>query len=417
LRKGLWGLADHALLSGANAAGLLVLARVLPTAEFGRFVIAYATLVLANSVQTALVTQPHNVLGAARRGEEYRSYTSSTAMSQLAFAGLVALLAAAAAAALELAGARTAVVVALVPAALGWQLQEFVRRVLYTEGRVRAAFANDVVSYGGQPAAFVLLWRVDELTAATALYGLAATSLLGAGIGAFQLRGSFSRRWSRAAWRENWRFGKWLGGGAIAAAASVNLFFYGAAVFAGTAAAGTLKAAQLLLGPATVVVLFLGTVLPIRFAHALDRAGSAALRADASRAVMFTGPLVLVYSLCITVFADDALRLVYGGRYGDAGPVVALFALYTLVTYGTQVVAAALKAHRRTREIYRANMVTLGVSVTAGLLLVAALGATGAALGLIVAAAVGALVLVRGYAADVSALAAPPPGLETRGRG
>ena len=417
MRKGLWGLADHALLSGVNGAGLLLLARILPAPEFGRFVIAYTTLVLANGVQTALVTQPHNVLGATRGGEEYRSYTSSTATSQLALAGFVALVAAAAAAALELADGRTAIVGALVPAAFGWQLQEFVRRVLYTEGRVRAAFANDVVSYGGQLALFAFLWRVDELTATTALYGLGATALLGAGIGAFQLRDSFSRRWSRAAWRENWRFGKWLGGGAIAAAASLNVFFYGAAVFVGTAAAGMLKAAQLLLGPATVVVLFLGTVLPIRSAHALDRAGSAAVRADAARVVAFTGPPVLLYSLCVAVFADDALRLIYGGRYEGAGRVVALFALYLLVTYGAQVVAAALNAHRRTRVIYRANVVTLAVSLTAGLLLVAALGTTGAALGLVVAAAVGALVLVRGYAAAGSALAAPPPGLETRGRG
>ena len=39
---------------------------------------------------------------------------------------------------------------AIVPSIVAWQLQEFVRRVMYTEGRFAAAFWNDVVSYGGQ---------------------------------------------------------------------------------------------------------------------------------------------------------------------------------------------------------------------------------------------------------------------------
>ena len=48
--------------------------------------------------------------------------------------------------------------VALIPSIIFWQLQEFVRRVLYTEGRHVAALINDIVSYGGQAALMIVLY-------------------------------------------------------------------------------------------------------------------------------------------------------------------------------------------------------------------------------------------------------------------
>ena len=57
----------------------------------------------------------------------------------------------------------TPLLVALVPVILTWQLQEFVRRVLYTEARFAAAFINDMVSYGMQMVLVTLLLWKDGL--------------------------------------------------------------------------------------------------------------------------------------------------------------------------------------------------------------------------------------------------------------
>ena len=82
------------------------------------------------------------------------------------------------------------------------QLQEFVRRVLYTEGRYFEGFWNDMLSYGGQAAIvstllllskFHIGGRGNWLTGVTAMYVLAGTSALAAGVGLFQIRRSLSR--------------------------------------------------------------------------------------------------------------------------------------------------------------------------------------------------------------------------------
>src|SRR4051812_32461616 len=85
LRFSAWGLADQALISATNFVTMILLARGLGSSAFGLFVLMYTCLLFANGLQTALFTQPQNVLGAERRGDAYERYTSSTAVGQTAF--------------------------------------------------------------------------------------------------------------------------------------------------------------------------------------------------------------------------------------------------------------------------------------------------------------------------------------------
>src|SRR4029079_2838125 len=92
-----WALADQGLISLSNFATLILLARGLSRSDFGAFVLAYTALILLNGIQSALITQPHNVLGQAHLGTGYRRYTTSTAAFQVAFALTAAALVVAAA--------------------------------------------------------------------------------------------------------------------------------------------------------------------------------------------------------------------------------------------------------------------------------------------------------------------------------
>ena len=79
LRKGVWALADQALISATNFATMVLVARVLTPREFGLYSLAYTGLLFTNSVQSSLVTQPHASLGAPRAWSAYVSYTTDTA--------------------------------------------------------------------------------------------------------------------------------------------------------------------------------------------------------------------------------------------------------------------------------------------------------------------------------------------------
>ena len=252
LGKAPWAVADQLLISATNFATMVLLARGLSQEAFGSFTLIYSVLLFANNLQFGLITQPHNILGIARHGEDYTCYTTSTAVSQLFFGAVAALAVLAAWAVARCAAWSVApLLLTLAPSIVSWQLQEFVRRILYTEGRLAAAFVNDSISYGGQALAIAALWWLDGLTAPLALGALAATSAIAAALGGWQIRGSLAGRIDPSVCAENWHFGKWLAADDVVGTWLSSWFFVylGAAVL-GRAAAAILGAVHTIFGPA-----------------------------------------------------------------------------------------------------------------------------------------------------------------------
>src|ERR1700679_2383760 len=58
-----WALSDQALVSGANFLTFALLARALGVSEFGVFALSWAMVLLANSVQMALIVSPMMSVG------------------------------------------------------------------------------------------------------------------------------------------------------------------------------------------------------------------------------------------------------------------------------------------------------------------------------------------------------------------
>ena len=409
-RANLYGLADQALISGTSFITLLVLARALSVSAFGAFALAYTALVFVNSLQSALVTQPHNVLGAAQVKGAYTRFTTATIVAELLFLSCVVLVLSIIG--LAALGIRTDVaelLLAMVVATIAWQLQELGRRILYTEGRLGAAFLNDVVAYGGQVVVLAALWYGGRLDGPNALYALAATSFLGVLIGFGQVRSSFTRTFDRADLVPHWQFGKWLAAAAIGFWISTYVYFYLAAILLGADASGELKASQLVLGPLNVLLLFLATVLPIRLSRTLAIAGETAFRAQLRRTLVVTAPVIGIYCLLASIFATPLLKLLYGGRYSHAQVLVVLFAAYYFLGYLGQIAASALNARQNTRPIFLANFAGAASAILLGWFFIAAFGVDGAAVGMVVSVALTGLTLVIYLRRDVAFATASSP--------
>lgn len=384
VRSNFWGLADHGLISGSNFVTMVLLARGLGEARFGEFTLVYTALLFANSFQDSLIAQPHNVIGPTKRGLSYVRYTTSTAAAQLLLVvvgGVLALLAGMAALAVHWSGAP--LLFALAVAVVGWQLQEFMRRVMYTEGRLGAAFSNDLISYGGQAVVIAYLWWEHHLSGPAALVVVAVTSIAAAALGAWQIRHSLGREIERAVLKENWDFGKWLGGGELGRWLSVEAYLYLSALLLGSAAAGMLKAAQVLFGPLRILMLFLYTVLPTRLSRALTTKGDAALRSQVMRAYATVVPVLFGYCLLMAIFARPILGLMYGQAYTNITWVVVLFATYAFIGHAGQLISTALRARQQARPIFMGQMASALVTIPAGWALIRVLGVDGAVVSMI----------------------------------
>jgi O-antigen/teichoic acid export membrane protein len=332
------------------------------------------------------------VLGAELSGREYRDYSTSSAVGQVAFALGLSLLIAAAAGIMKVTGApHVGLIVALSPALIAWQFQEFGRRVLYTKGRLRAAVGLDLVCYGTQAVVLVALWRADRLTAETALYALAVTFALGAALAAWLLRARLSGSIELRSLRENWRFGKWLAAGEIGYWFSSHYYVYLGGVLLGSVASGVLKVGQTLLGPISVFLAFFVNYLPIVFARSTDPGGAL------KRSYRSVLPVVLLYCVFVAFFAEDLLVRVYGDAYGSYGAVVRLFALYYVLLGLSSPLVAFLAARRLTRPIFIGHAFGAAVSLAVGWILFETLGVEGGVVGMVLAWLASTVVLVRSW--------------------
>ena len=352
-----WALCDQVLISGANFVTMVLVARGLTKSAFGEFSLVYAGLLFVNLLQAALVTQPHNVLGASlwiSDRNSYRRYTASSAAGQLSLTTLEIL----AAIVLALIGHARGwtfepLLIALVPAVAAWQFQEFIRRVLYSESRTRAALVNDVVSYGGQGAWIALLWWQNRLTAPLAIYVLAATSAAATLLGLWQIRHSIARQASRAFVAENWHFGKWLLGSELLNwCASTSFYLYIVSVMLSTSATGELRAVQTLFGPARIFSFFLCTILPIQFAQTLSRSGSMAVHKQFKSVASIVIPAMAAYCLLMAIFAHPILKLAYGASYAGSATILILYAQVAFLSYVQMLITAALLSRGMTRFIF-----------------------------------------------------------------
>lgn len=360
-RGATWALVDQALVSAANFSLLILLGRTVTPSQFGSFVLAYTVLVFASRWQAALVTQPHNTLAANRYGIAYRQFTAGSALLQVGFS--------CAAAVFTLFGAAIAHVLQLQiapfllwmsPAILVWQLQEFVRRVLFTEARALDVLKNDLICYGGQMIALVALWRSGFLTINAAMAVLVITSLLGALYGARQLRLRLDiaggRRTIRTTVAEHWAFGRWLLYTYMLSWSSEALYPVLVGVMINTAATGGLRATETLFGPIQVLTGAMASLLVPRAASTYDNGGVDSLRHFLRSLFIATGPLVLLFCVIITLFSREALELLYGENFGHLSWLVGFLALNAVSNYIRFVVGVGLRAVGATAPMFQAGI-------------------------------------------------------------
>lgn len=387
-----YGLTDQAVVSGSNFVALIVVGRSLAPIDFGYFVLAFTLLQSAGAVQSALITRPHNVLGATRHGDDYRRYTTASALLQIAHALAWALLLLVIAAVTGMSGSPSSTVfLVAAPVAVAWQAQEFLRRILYTEGRLHVALVDDVLSYGSQAAILIWLGADGTLTASRALLVVGATSVVAALVALPFLRHGLGRELDREALRANWGFGRWLGAAEVVYWMASQSYIYVGGLVVGPVVSAALKAAQTLLGPVSVYLAFFVNYLPTAFARDLSQRTGALTRRMRTGFLM-TVPATATYALAAVVFAPTLLRHVYGSEYAHEATVVRLFAAYYVILSVSDVFVAALAAQGLTRKIFAGHALGALISLAIGWALLLHWHASGGAAGMILSL-LGALAL------------------------
>jgi O-antigen/teichoic acid export membrane protein len=312
--RGIVALADQMMVSLSNFLGGIILVRALGLSEFGKYTIAYAFLLYANSLQMSFIASPMLSLAPLMEAKQKRQFVEGMLTIQILASFLLSL-------AFAIAGSVSSIFTAFFPlrTALAFaccvgtfQLQDWLRRYYFLCHKEKLALVSDFISYVVQLVLLFSLWRFHGLTLLRAFLAICATSVLGFAMGPITDRlrptmGNLRNTWTQCkVLSRDMIFAnqvRWFG--------TQGILLIGTAIL-GTAMTGGLRAAQNLAGPLLVFVLSLENVVPIRVAEELKSRGPIGAHRFICRAI-FAGVAAAGFLIVpIAVFGRPLLIHIYG---------------------------------------------------------------------------------------------------------
>ena len=395
----LFAFGDQGIYSVTNFLQTILYASWLPLDTFGRYVVVWTASLFIEAIQISLIVDSLPAI-VSRYGRRNRSrieiaalwvvlgYSVLTSLCLLAGATIVALW-------------RPMYIDALLALAVANPLQRlylYFRRLAYIRDRqdVAAAMAASygVVSLAG--AVILMAAGTLSLPAAILLWGLGSF----AAVTTAAILGVACPRVTRAAnvvWlaSELWRSGGWLCGAAIANWISNWAVFPIVAATSGAGTAGIIRALQNLLTPAVQFNAALHMAILPRVADKVADVGRHYGRWFAWRATAVFAAIALIYCVAILAAAKPVLSTLYKKpEIAAAAYLLWPLAIAIVLESARQASAISLLANRRTRVVFVARWIALGVFAGAGLVLHALIGFAGILWATAVASGTGAAIVL-----------------------
>jgi O-antigen/teichoic acid export membrane protein len=359
--------ADQFIVSGSNFATGIILVRGLGLEQFGVFTVAYALLLLANSIQLSFIASPMITwAGLFPEEDERTSYLRGMYGVQLWFC-VFASIAIALVAIIFLAAHRGFGTFEELPAFLfcvvAYLMQDWLRRYYFAKNQSLHSVWNDAISYLGQTVILLRLMHTHELTVRSAFWTIATTSALAFAVGAAMERLGCSAKERRSAWQRSRGMSRDL-----AIANQLQWFVYQGAMLIGASvlgseAAGSIRATQNVVGPVNVAYQAMENIVPLKASEEMRKGGVA----GAARFLLrfgIKGFVVLTFAfLAIGLFSKDFLRFFYGRKVAVYSGILDLQLLYFLLYWPLRQYSYLFRATGETSAIFRSSLAAAASSL------------------------------------------------------
>jgi O-antigen/teichoic acid export membrane protein len=392
-----WAIADQMVASAGNFVVALLLARGLPQAEFGTFVLLNSVCLIVYGFHTNLVVSPLVVFGASASANKIRIYPTAALAFTVALLPVTALVVFLASVSLhrEVTGALAILY------ALAWQLQETTRRALTSRLRYRDALWGDAISYLGQACIVGLLTLRAGTTLNTVFLTMAATSLVAAALQSWQARLA-PATWTqlRECRTEFWTLGKWMVVVSLTSMIAGPLFPWLLNWFHGRESAAAFQAVMNVVGLVNPLIISIPAIVMPVAANFLLTPGGSSRRSLLGLAMKYIAQFELLLApwlLILLLWPHSALIWFYGKAtaYGNQAFPLRMGVLVYILTVPMTVFGAVLTGSGRTKS----NAAMQGVGAVASLVCAPSLifvgGVVGAMLAETVARGVRVLYAVR----------------------
>jgi O-antigen/teichoic acid export membrane protein len=385
------------VISLSNFLATIILARNVDPTQLGVYGVGFVTLRLVRAFQDGLIVQPMNVFGAGMEQDEFKQYATNTSLFQIGLALISASVVAVSGWVLTELGNDTAgpTLFALWLPFLWWQMQEYLRRMLYTRGLVLNAVISSFIANGVRIAIMIYLVNQGTLSGVTGLEAIAWGSFVALFPSLWYTRHHWTRKLVnlKGTWRRNWSFGRWLLGSTLTNWVAVEFYPILTAGLVSFAAAGAYRALQNLVAPIHLLLRAVDTFLTPRAANLYEKNGQRALTHTLRSIYLALGIPVLGILIIAMLFPEQLLTLIYGDTYLAYSNGVVLMALFYALMFAYWPLLSIFKAAQLSRPIFIANILAIISMFTIGIWAILRWGVYGTIVGQVVNALVINIVL------------------------
>ena len=396
-RQGYLSAIDQGVISLSNFLATIILARNVDPTQLGVYGVGFVILRLVRAFQDGLIVQPMNVFGAGMEQDEFKQYATNTSLFQIGLAIISASVVAVSGWVLTELGNDTAgpTLFALWLPFLWWQMQEYLRRMLYTRGLVLNAVISSFIANGVRIAIMIYLVNQGTLSGVTGLEAIAWGSFVALFPSLWFTRHYWTRKLVnlKGTWRRNWEFGRWLLGSTLTNWVAVEFYPILTAGLVSFAAAGAYRALQNLVAPIHLLLRAVDTFLTPRAANLYEKNGQRALTHTLRSIYLALGIPVLGILIIAMLFPEQLLTLIYGDTYLAYSNGVVLMALFYALMFAYWPLLSIFKAAQLSRPIFIANILAIISMFTIGIWAILRWGVYGTIVGQVVNALVINIVL------------------------
>jgi O-antigen/teichoic acid export membrane protein len=397
-----WALLDQGVVSGGNFLTSLVLVRSLAKEDYGTFSLLFLILLSLNTLHSSLVIYPLTVTIAKSEGEAGREALGRcifhTVLLWFAWVAILEIM--------LVILRRTDVFVGASLAMLAWQLQEVARRALLGNADAKNAIVPDLVSYVGQ--GLILLWLHPQNLNQIFLC-IAGTSTAAMIWQIWITRPVFRHLMEQTHIADAWGLGKYTLIANTLNMGILQLPSWTLDAMQGRAVVGSYQALANLIGIANPILFSMNNMLIPAVARASSK-GLPHVRKVVVKNGLIFGVLLLPCFVLLGFFPAHVMAIVYGKHspYLPLSPLLRIFTLTFLLQFLATLIGAYEGGLSRPRTYMFAQIVSLGILATSGVILMKMYGITGAIYaGAIAAAARMFTFIVLSRRADLAMMSGP----------
>ncbi len=384
-----WGMASQAMSSLTNFVVGVYVARTLGTVEFGAFGLAFATYLIVLAASRGLATDALAVRYSGVEPDRWRRAVVSSSGTAITV-GLIAG-AACVVAGLSFGESTGAALLGLGLTLPGLLLQDSWRFAFFSAGNGRLAFVNDLTWGVALVPAMAVMVVSGHASVGWFMLAWGGSACFAATVGAFQARlvprPTESVRWLR---QHRDLAVRYLGE-SLSLSSATQIRLYGLAAIAGLAATGSLRAAELLIGPLNTAIMGIA-MMAVPEAVVLLRRSTRRLQQFCLLLSCLGAGGSLAWGAVLLLLPDSVGEQILGSTWYAASPLLVPVTL-AVAGFGFSVGAwAGVRALGAASRSLRAQLIGSVVYLTGALGGAAIGGAAGAAWGSAAGTLIGAVV-------------------------